>query len=157
MIELRFDDVTSLQQRVGEPWSPFGSELLVSQPMIDQFAAVTGDHQWIHVDAERARRDSPLGVTIAHGFLLVSLLPSLRERRDLQIVGYGSILNYGADRLRFLSPVPAGSRIHARARIYSVEPKPKGTLIGSELELFLVGRETEKPALSYSMLLLYCG
>lgn len=155
MEELRFDDIAGLKRRMGEPFSPFGAPIAIQQEMIDRFAALTGDHQWIHIDVERARRSSPLGSTIAHGFLLLSLLPRLRERSDLRIVGYASVLNYGADRLRFLSPVPPGRSVHARARIYSVEPKPKGTLIGEEIEVGILGQEDGRPALSYSMLTLY--
>lgn len=155
MQEIRFDDVAALKARVGEPFSPYGQALTVSQDRIGAFADVTQDHQWIHIDVDRARRESPLGTTIAHGFLILSLLPTLRRRPDLQIVGYGSVLNYGADRLRFLSPVPAGSQVKARARIVSVEPKARGVLVSEEIEVAIVGRENEKPALSYTMLVLY--
>ena len=155
MQEIRFDDVAALKARVGEPFSPYGQALAVSQDRIGAFADVTQDHQWIHIDVDRARRESPLGTTIAHGFLILSLLPTLRRRPDLQIVGYGSVLNYGADRLRFLSPVPAGSQVKARARIVSVEPKARGVLVSEEIEVAIVGRENEKPALSYTMLVLY--
>ena len=155
MHEIHFDDVAALKARVGEPFSPYGEALEVSQERITQFADVTQDHQWIHIDVDRARRESPLGTTIAHGFLVLSLLPTLRRRPDLHIVGYGSVLNYGADRLRFLSPVPAGSQVKARARIVSVEPKARGVLVSEEIEVAIVGRENEKPALSYTMLVLY--
>jgi hypothetical protein len=155
MQEIRFDDVEALKARIGEPWSPYGEQIVVTQDMISRFADVTLDHQWIHIDVERARRESPLKTTIAHGFLLVSLLPKLRVRSDLRVTGYGSILNYGADKLRFLTPVPAGSAVHCRNRIYLVEQKPKGTLVGEELEVAIVGREAERPAVSYSMLFLY--
>ena len=155
MREIRFDDVDTLKTLVGEPWCPYSEQILVTQDMIRRFADVTHDHQWIHLDVERARRESPLGKTIAHGFLLVSLLPKLRLRKDLTITGFGSVLNYGADKLRFLTPVPADSAVHCRNRIYLVEKKPKGTLVGEELEVALVGRESERPALSYSMLFLY--
>ena len=154
MQEIRFDDVAALKARVGEPFSPYGQALAVSQDRIGAFADVTQDHQWIHIDVDRARRESPLGTTIAHGFLILSLLPTLRRRPDLQIVGYGSVLNYGADRLRFLNPVPAGSQVKARARIVSVEPKARGVLVSEEIEVAIVGRENEKPALSYTMLVL---
>src|ERR1700682_1864617 len=83
----------------------------VTQEMIDRFAALTGDDQWIHVDVKRARRETPFGSTIAHGFLTVSLMSRMaREaveiRRDFKMR-----INYGFNRLRFVSPVPAGSRI----------------------------------------------
>ncbi len=86
----------------------------VSQDLIDRFADVTGDHQWIHVDVERARRDTPFHSTIAHGFLTVSLLSEL-SRRTIDVRGdFKMRINYGFNRLRFVSPVPSGSKIRAR-------------------------------------------
>ena len=104
-----FSSVADLErvrgERVGESdW------LTVTQELIDDFARVTNDEQWIHVDPERARRESPMGTTIAHGFLTLSLLPSMVA----QCISYPTArmsLNYGFDRLRFVSPVPAGSEI----------------------------------------------
>lgn len=153
MHEIRFDDIEALKARIGEPFCLHGDPVLVSQEMINGFANLTGDHQWIHIDVERARRESPLGTTIAHGFLLISLLPQLRVRRDLNIVGFGSVLNYGADKVRFVNPVPANSSIHCRARLNLVEAKAKGTLVGEELEVSIVGKD--KPSLLYNMLYLY--
>jgi len=86
----------------------------VSQDMINRFADLTGDHQWIHVDVERARRETPFQSTIAHGFLTVSLLSEL-SRRTIEVRGdYKMRINYGFNKLRFVSPVPAGSKIRAR-------------------------------------------
>src|SRR5205807_8955475 len=88
--------------------------LPVTQDLIDGFADLTGDRQWIHVDPERARRESPFGATVAHGFLTVALLSKLvREAVDLS-AGPGMRLNYGFNRLRFPAPVRAGARIRAR-------------------------------------------
>lgn len=151
--EIRFDDVEALRARVGEAFSPYGPQFELTQELISRFADVTGDHQWIHLDVERARRESPFGTTIAHGFFVLSLIPVLRVRPDLEIVGYGNVTNYGADRLRFVSPVPAGSRVHARCRIVAVEAKPKGTTITEEIEVSVVG--ADRPAISYTMLMLY--
>ena len=153
MQEIRFDDIEALTRRVGEEFSPFGTSVQVTQDMINRFADVTGDHQWIHLDKERAEKESPFGTTIAHGFLVLSLLPMLRVRSDLQITGYGNIVNYGADKLRFVSPVPAGATVHARSRIVQVEKKPKGTMVTEEVQVSVVGAET--PALSYIMLMLF--
>ena len=153
MEQIRFDDVSALQKRVGEPWSPWGSEVTVTQDMISRFADVTLDHQWIHIDVERAKKESPLKATIAHGFLVLSLVPHLRQRVDIEVVGYRNVLNYGADKLRFLSPVVAGSVLHARCRMISVDAKPKGTLITEEIEIAAV--DQERPALTYTMLMLF--
>jgi acyl dehydratase len=87
--------------------------LTVTQEMIDRFADVTGDHQWIHVDVERARRESPFGATIAHGFLTTSLLARMiHEAVEMEIPSRLRV-NYGFNRLRFAAPVPAGTRIRA--------------------------------------------
>ena len=99
------------------PWT------LIDQARIDQFAACTGDRQWIHVDVERARVESPFKTTIAHGYLLLSTVaPSVLELL-VEPAGIRSALNYGLDRVRFLSPVRAGSRIRNRVKLVSVEPK----------------------------------
>jgi acyl dehydratase len=88
--------------------------ITVSQEMINDFADLTDDHQWIHVDVERSKRESQFGTTIAHGFLTVSLLPKMaRDAVDIQ--GHFKMrVNYGFNRLRFVSPVPAGAKIRAR-------------------------------------------
>jgi len=88
--------------------------ITVTQEMIDRFADVTGDHQWIHVDRERAKRETPFGSTIAHGFLTVSLLPQLSQQALVVQGDFKMRINYGFNRLRFVSPVPTGSRIRAR-------------------------------------------
>ena len=114
--------------------------------MINKFAELTGDHQWIHVDVERCKRESPFKGTIAHGFLTLSLLPVLRAGSDYKVSGYGNATNYGSDKLRFVSPVPAGSKVHARARLVGVEPKPKGTQMTQEIAVHVVG--SDRPALT---------
>ena len=88
--------------------------LEITQDLIDQFAALTGDRQWIHVDAERAGRESPFGATVAHGFLTVALLSRMVSQAvDLRVESKMRV-NYGFNRLRFPAPVAAGSRIRAR-------------------------------------------
>ena len=87
--------------------------LVVTQERIDAFADATGDRQWIHVDADRARAETPFGTTIAHGFLTLSLVTALMHDA-VTVDGPRMALNYGLNRVRFVSPVPAGSRIRAR-------------------------------------------
>jgi len=103
----------------------------VDQQMIDEFAKTTGDHQWIHVDAERAARESPFGSTIAHGFLILSLAPRL----SLEVFGIddtnaaGEIkfgVNYGLDKVRFVSPLPVDTSIRARVFVLAVQREPDG-------------------------------
>jgi acyl dehydratase len=96
-----------------------GQEVVVSdwveitQPHIDEFADATGDHQWIHVDVERARRESPFGATIAHGFLTLSML-SLFLNQSIHFGSSRMGVNYGFNKLRFTAPVPVGSKVRAR-------------------------------------------
>jgi acyl dehydratase len=92
----------------------------VTQERIDKFAEATGDDQWIHVDAERAARESPYGATIAHGFLTLALIGSLL-RDSIALQGVRMTVNYGLNRARFLAPVIAGSRIRGRFVLASVE------------------------------------
>jgi len=153
MQDIRFDDIEGLRAKVRDEFGPWGPEVQVSQDMINKFAELTGDHQWIHVDVERAKRESPFKTTIAHGFLTLSLLPVLRAGSDYKVVGYGNATNYGSDKLRFVSPVPAGAKVHARSRLVAVDPKPKGTQMTSEIAVHVVG--SDRPALTYTMLVLY--
>jgi len=95
----------------------------VTQERIDLFARATCDDQWIHVDQERARKELPGGTTIAHGLLSLSLAPMF-IRSVMGFKGLRNTLNYGADRIRYLSPVPAGSRIRSRTSIAEVEDVP---------------------------------
>jgi acyl dehydratase len=112
-------DVRSLADRVGGELG-VSDWLTISQAQINQFADATGDHQWIHVDAARAATDSPFKTTIAHGFLTLSLLSSL-IRDAMTFHGLRMAINYGMNRMRFVAPVPAGSRIRARFVPVSVE------------------------------------
>ena len=101
--------------------------ILVSQDRIDRFAEATGDDQWIHVDVERARRELPYGNTIAHGLLTLSLLPTF-FKSVLRIEGLQSSLNYGSDRVRYMTPVPAGSRLRGRIAIGDTFDVPRNGL-----------------------------
>jgi acyl dehydratase len=105
-------DVRTLRDRVGEEIA-VSDWLQISQARIDQFAEATGDHQWIHVDADRAAAESPFKSTIAHGFLTLSLVSTLM-RDAVQFTGLRMAINYGLNKVRFVSPVPSGSRVRAR-------------------------------------------
>ena len=95
--------------------------LEVTQQRINDFADATGDHQWIHVDVERARRDSPFGAPIAHGFLTMSLLPYFADQ-SLEFRNSKMGVNYGFNRLRFTAPVKVGSRLRARFTLKECQP-----------------------------------
>ncbi len=115
MARVVLDNIEDLAGKVGQE-VVVSDWLEVSQKRIDQFADATGDHQWIHVDVERARRDSPFGTTIAHGFLTLSLLSHfLNESLEFGKSRMG--VNYGCNRLRFTAPVKSGSRLRARFKL----------------------------------------
>ncbi len=154
MTELRFDDIDGINAAAGGDFGAWGPEIEVTQDMINQFADLTGDRQWIHVDIERANA-GPFGGPIAHGFLTLSLLPTLTGAGDLSVSGHANAVNYGADGLRFLAPVPAGSTVHARSKLVSAQAKGTGTLVKSETAVHVVG--ADKPSLVYQMLVLYMG
>lgn len=117
----------------------------VSQSRIDQFANVTGDDQWIHLDQDRARRESPYGTTIAHGFLTVALLSQLMNEA-IEIHGdFKMRINYGFNRLRFTGAVPSGSRIRGRFSLQSIKDVEGGVEIAWLSTVEVEGRD--KPAL----------
>lgn len=119
--------------------------LTVSQEMINQFADCTLDHQFIHVDPERAK-DTPFGSTIAHGLLTLSLLPHFAEEYSVLIKGFYMGINYGFDKVRFLAPVKVNSRLRARAKIVDIsETKPGQFRMTTEVTVDIEGEE--KPAL----------
>ena len=149
---LKVEKPQDLLQHVGKELGP-SEWLTVTQEMIDKFADATGDHQWIHVDVERAKRESPFGGTIAHGFLTLSLLPRMHGNPSWKLTGYGNATNYGANKLRFVSPVPAGAKVQAHSRLIGAEAHPKGTQVTQEIQVHVVGQE--RPALIYEMVVLY--
>jgi acyl dehydratase len=153
MPTFRFDDVDAMNAAASEEFGEWGPEIAITQEMINEFADLTGDHQWIHVDVERAVRESPFGGPIAHGFLTLSLLPRLMTESSTTITGHTNAANYGADKLRFIAPVPAGSSIHSRNRLVEAVARPKGTLLTTEIEVAVVG--ADRPALLYAMQTLY--
>ena len=116
----------------------------VDQEIIDKFADATGDHQWIHVDVERAKREMPGGKTIAHGYLTLSLVPRLAQT-IYRVKKRSRGLNYGSNRIRFTGQVPAGSRIRLRQKIKAVDPVEGGVRITSESTVEVEG--SERPAL----------
>src|SRR5215469_16315947 len=128
----------------------------IDQDRIDAFAACTGDRQWIHVDVERARRESPFGGPIAHGYLTLSLVAAMIM--DLGVIPPDAAtgLNYGLDKVRFIAPVRAGSRVRARAKLRGAEPQGDArTLLRLDCTLEIEG--DAKPALVAELLCLLIG
>jgi acyl dehydratase len=139
-----FPDIAALKLAAAAGDTDLGVSdwVTVDQAMIDRFAEATGDFQWIHVDVARAKA-SAFGTTIAHGWLTLSLLARL-SNETYRVEQLAARLNYGANKVRFTSPVPAGSRLRAQFRILSVEDVPQGVRLTSEA---IVEREgSDKPA-----------
>jgi acyl dehydratase len=128
----------------------------IGQERINEFARCTGDHQWIHVDVERARKESPLGAPIAHGYLTLSLLS--RMCMDIGVVPSDAVaaFNYGLDKVRFLTPVKAGSRVRAVARVAEVKDQGMGRKLVKLINSVEIEGEP-KPAMVAETLTLLVG
>jgi len=141
---LKVEKPQDLLQHVGKELGP-SEWVTVTQDMIDKFADATGDHQWIHVDVERAKREMPGGKTIAHGYLTLSLVPRLAQTL-MRVKQRSRGINYGSNKVRFISPVPAGARIRLRQRITGAEEVGgNGVRVSSEMTVEIEGHD--KPAL----------
>jgi acyl dehydratase len=128
--------------------------ITVDQAMIQQFADCTGDHQWIHVDPERARRGSPFRKTIAHGYLTLSLLSALGQQIGVAPENTQAAINYGLDKVRFLVPVISGARIRLRMAMISFEIKGPGQYLMKALNTVEIEGQ-EKPALIAETLVMF--
>jgi acyl dehydratase len=117
--------IETLRDHVGHDFG-CSTPRLIDQPRIDHFAECTGDDQWIHVDVERARTQMPGGRTIAHGLLLLGLLPAAQYELGVYPGDAANMLNYGFDKVRFLAPVPAGTAVVMRVELAEVEAKGSG-------------------------------
>jgi acyl dehydratase len=152
--EVAWNDVEAINALATEEFGEWGPSVEVTQDMINTFADVTGDHQWIHIDIDKANA-GPFGGPIAHGFLTLSLLPALASDPGFEMSGAGNAVNYGADSLRFLAPVPAGSKVHARSRLVEARERKTGTLVITENAIHVEGNDT--PSVLYKMMILYMG
>lgn len=124
MQQIKFDDFAALQGLVSEQWGEFSNQFEVTQDVINKFADLTGDKYFLHVDPEAAK-SSPFGTTIAHGFLTLSLIPMLNQQiSHINNVKRG--INYGCNKVRFTSPVPAGAKVRARAKLIAADPMDGG-------------------------------
>jgi acyl dehydratase len=132
-------------ESVGDEW------LTIDQGRIDAFAGATGDFQWIHVEPERAA-SGPFGATVAHGYLTLALLPTLTEGL-LEIGGVRMAVNYGLDKVRFLQPVPVGSRLRARSEVMSVDESQQGYRVGMKVTVEIEG--SDRPALVADTIVLF--
>jgi acyl dehydratase len=121
--------ITSIDDATGLVGSELGvSEwVTIDQQRVNDFADVTGDHQWIHVDVERAKAESPYGAPIAHGFLTLSMIPAL-SKDNFRVQNAKLVINYGLNKVRFLAAVPVGSRIRVRSELADAVAKDEGTV-----------------------------
>ncbi len=141
---LKVETPKDLLALVGKTLGP-SEWITVDQAMIDKFADATGDHQWIHVDVERAKREMPGGTTIAHGYLTLSLVPRLAQTL-MRVEKRSRGLNYGSNKVRFTNAVPAGARVRLRQRIVNAEEVAgNGVRVTSEMTVEVEGQE--RPAL----------
>jgi acyl dehydratase len=148
----RVPNVASLKELIDEPLGP--SEWhTISQQQIQAFADATGDQQWIHVDVERATRESPFEAPVAHGYLTLALIPKLLSQL-LEVESLTNVVNAGIEKLRLPAAVPAGSRLRLAATIKSVRSLPRG---GSRVafEINMEAETAPKPALTGRIVYLY--
>jgi acyl dehydratase len=140
MRTVSFDELPSLVgQELGvTDW------VAIDQDRINKFADATGDHQWIHLDVERAKKELPGGKTIAHGYLTLSLLPMLGAQ-IMRVTGVSRGINYGSNKVRFTNMVPVGSKVRGRQKLLSAEPKSGGMQLISEFTVEIEGQD--RPAL----------
>lgn len=151
--QVPFDDARALASLVDGAFTEWSNEITVDQELVNRFAALSGDDYWLHTDPERAEKESPYGTTIAHGALVQVLQSRLNTPLDFELTGYSTMVNYGSNRLRFPSPVPVGSTIHARARVKDAAATRKGTQLTLEIHTHVVGEE--RPAVINELVILY--
>jgi len=146
-------DLAAMRSLVSDAWSDWSNEFVVSQAVIDQFAALSGDDYWIHTDPVRAKAESPFGTTIAHGMLVQALVSRLVMPLTFEVTGFNNMVNYGSDRLRFAAPVPSGCRIRGRARVKAVEAVKSGMQMTLEMAIHVVGND--RPSVLNEQVILY--
>jgi acyl dehydratase len=144
------DGIDGLKAAVGQHLG-YSDYVEITQDQVNQFAEATGDHQWIHVDVERAKA-GPFGGPIAHGYLTLSLSPALLPQ-ILRVTGVAMGVNYGANKVRFPSPVPVGSKLRLGASLLSVEDVAGGAQIAMELTFEVEG--ASKPSCVAEVLFRY--
>jgi acyl dehydratase len=143
MAQTTVEGIEGVQSIVGQHMG-YSDWVTITQEQVNQFAEATNDHQWIHVDPERAAKESPFGGPIAHGYLTLSLIPGLLpEIVDMQ--GFGMGVNYGTEKVRFPSPVPVGARVRAGATLAAATPFDGGITTNIDVVVEIEGGT--KPAM----------
>ena len=144
--------IADLSERVGKELG-ISDWVTIDQSRIDTFASCTGDHQWIHVDVERTKRESPFGGPIAHGYLTLAMVAPLAMQVGVIPTDAAAGLNYGIDKVRFLAPAPSGARVRLRVVLLGIEPREGGQVIMKTLNTMEV-EGSEKPVLIAETLVL---
>ena len=152
-VVIDYRDVEALRGQIRTDFTAWSNEIEVTQQIIDEFSRLSGDDYWIHSDPVRARAESPYGTTIAQGMLVQSLVSRLDIAMPIDVTGYRNMVNYGSDRVRYPSPVPAGSRIHGRCRMKQARAVEAGTLVTFEMHVHVVGND--RPCVINELLVLY--
>ena len=140
-LQLAYNDIEALRGLISEDFSDWSNVVEVTQELINQFADLSGDDYWIHTDVDKSKKLSPFGGTIAQGALVQILQSRFQIPMDYEVTGFNNMVNYGSDKLRFPSPVPAGAKIHMRNRVKAVEASSSGTRLTLEMHTHVVGQE----------------
>lgn len=151
--QVAYNDIEALRGLISEEFSGWSNVVEVTQALINQFAELSGDDYWIHTDVEKAKKLSPFGGTIAQGALVQVLQSRFQVPLEFEVTGFNNMVNYGSDKLRFPSPVPAGAKIHMRARVKSVDASSSGARITLEMHTHVV--DQERPSVINEMLIQY--
>ena len=153
MLAIDSGDLDALRAQVSEEFGEWSRSLEITQAMIDQFAEISGDRQWIHTDVERAKKESPFGSTIAHGFLTLAIMPRIRPPQCFEVTHYKSVTNYGSNGFTFIAPITPGTQLRAKQRLVDVQEHRLGVMLISEV--VFQAEANEKPALVFNLKLLY--
>jgi acyl dehydratase len=143
MAQTTVDGVEGVRAVVGQHLG-YSDWVTITQERVNRFADATGDHQWIHVDPERAAKESPFGGPVAHGYLTLSLLPMLLPQ-IIETTGFRMSVNYGTEKVRFPAPVPVGSRVRAGATLDSATPFDGGVQLAMTVTVEVEG--ASKPSM----------
>ncbi|WP_371185586.1 MaoC/PaaZ C-terminal domain-containing protein [Thalassotalea maritima] len=143
----------ALMALADEPFTDWSNELTITQDIINEFAALSGDDYWIHTDPERSKTESPYGTTIAHGSLVQVLQSKLQIPLGYEVTGFNTMVNYGSNKLRFPAPVPVDSVVHARAKVKDVSVSPKGVQLILEVHIHVV--DNERPSVINELVIYY--
>lgn len=152
-VQVPVSNLPALYALADNKFTDWSNEFIVDQALINAFAELSGDDYWLHTDPERAKTESPFKTTIAHGSLVQVLQSRLTIALPFEITDFKTMVNYGSNRLRFPSPVPAGSVIHGRSKVKDISVSYKGVQLTLEMNIHVVG--VDKPSVINDLVILY--